>query len=244
MAQKTNRWMIATAVLAGLIIGIAIGIGISQLPFFKKTTDTTANQENTKANAQAAQELPISIELAPVTDKDYVRGAKNPKITIVEYSDPECPFCKMFHETMTETIKNFPNDVKWVYRHLPLDIHPKAQREAVALECAGELGGQEGFWKYLDRLMEVTPANNGLDPKELYTIAAFTKLDKTKFAECLDSTRYNEKIASQTDDAVKNGGNGTPFSVIIGPDKKTYPLKGYVEANELSRGIKGLLEGK
>lgn len=244
MAQKTNRWMIATAVLTGLMIGIAIGIGISQLPFFKKAAGSTGSQENAKENTQAAQELPVNIELAPVTDKDYVRGAKNPKITIVEYSDPECPFCKMFHETLTEIMKTFPNDVKWVYRHLPLDIHPKAQREAVAMECAGELGGQEGFWKYLDRLMEVTPANNGLDPKELYAIASHVKLDKTKFAECLDSTRYNEKITAQTDDAIKNGGNGTPFSVIIGPDQKMYPLKGYVEAKELTRGLKALLEGK
>ena len=243
MVQNTNKWMIATAVLAGLIIGIAIGIGISQLPFFKNAT-TTASNEGSQKNAQVGQELPVTIELLPVTDKDYTGGAKDPKITIVEYSDPECPFCKMFHETLTEIIKTFPNDVKWVYRHLPLDIHPKAQREAVAMECAGELAGQEGFWKFLDRLMDVTPANNGLDPKELYTIAAFAKLDKTKFAECLDSTRYNAKITAQTDDAIKNGGNGTPFSVIFAPNGKMYPLKGYVEAAELTRGVKALLEGK
>ncbi len=244
MAKKINTWMISTLVLAGIIIGTGIGIGVSQLSFMKKAlaVNTGVNAGTTPADTGTQKVDPKDIEISPVGPEDHVRGAKNPKVTFVEYSDTECPFCLKFHPIMQKLVKAFPDDVQWVYRHLPLtDLHPKAMRESVALECAGELGGNDGFWTYLDRLQEITPGNNKLDPKELYTIAAYTKLDAGKFSECLDSGRYDAKINAQIAEAAKNGGNATPFSVVIGPDAKKYLLIGQVEYAPLETAVKKLL---
>jgi len=101
----------------------------------------------------------------------------NAPVKIVEFSDTECPFCKRFHTTMQQVVKDSNGQVAWVYRHFPLDqLHSKARKEAEATECAAELGGNEKFWAYLNRLMEVTPANDGLDLAELPVIAAYVGL--------------------------------------------------------------------
>jgi protein-disulfide isomerase len=110
---------------------------------------------------------PTKIDLDPVTEKDHIAGNPQADLMIVEYSDPECPFCKRFHETMMQAMDEYGKQgkVAWVYRHFPLDsIHSKARHEAEAVECAGELGGNEKFWEYLNKLEEITPANNQLDP--------------------------------------------------------------------------------
>ena len=117
--------------------------------------------------------------------------------------------------------------VAWVYRHFPLDqLHSKARKEAEATECAAELGGNDKFWSYLDRLMEVTPANNGLDPAELPKIASYVGLDAVKFNECLTSGKYAQKIEEHVQNAVATGGQGTPWSIVIGKNGKKYPLSG------------------
>lgn len=107
------------------------------------------------------------IALDPVTEKDHISGNPQAELMLVEYSDPECPFCKRFHETMMQVMKEYGTQgkVAWIYRHFPLDaIHSKARKEAEAIECAGELGGNDKLWAYLNKLEEITPANNQLDP--------------------------------------------------------------------------------
>lgn len=97
---------------------------------------------------------PLDVEVAPVTDRDYTRGAENGAITIIEYSDIDCPFCKRFHTSMKELIAE-RDDITWVYRHLPLaQLHPNAAFKAEASECAGEIGGSEKFWTFLDGIIE------------------------------------------------------------------------------------------
>lgn len=164
--------------------------------------------------------------MAPVVVSDHIRGNPDAPVKIVEYSDTECPFCKRFHETLKQIVDT-NSDVAWVYRHFPLDqLHPKARKEAVATECANEIGGNEAFWKYLDRLFAVTPANNGLDPLELPKIAQYVGLDVTKFNECLQSTKYDQKIESEVQNAMATGGNGTPWSIVVSKNGKKYPLSG------------------
>jgi protein-disulfide isomerase len=107
------------------------------------------------------------LNLDPVTEKDHISGDTKAELVIIEYSDPECPFCKRFHETMTQVMSEYgkAGKVAWVYRHFPLDaIHSKARKEAEAIECAGELGGNEKLWEYVNTLYKITPANNQLDP--------------------------------------------------------------------------------
>jgi protein-disulfide isomerase len=181
------------------------------------------------------------IRLAPVTKDDWIKGNRNAKITIVEYSDTECPFCKRHHPTMQRVIEEYKGDVSWVYRHFPLtSLHRKAQKEAEATECAGELGGNDGFWKYIDRLFEITPSNDGLDEQELPKIAEYVGLNRQKFEKCLESGKYSQKVQAQAQSAVEAGGQGTPYNIIVTDDQKI-PVSGAVPFEQIKAIIDSLL---
>lgn len=205
-------------VIAGGIIGGAIYFGMN------------GRVAGGIVKPQDAQQPTGDLEaIKPVTSEDHIRGDANAPVKIVEYSDTECPFCKKFHSTLQQVMDGYGkgNKVAWVYRHFPLDqLHSKARKEAEATECAAELGGNDKFWAYLDRLMEVTPANNGLDPAELPKIAQYVGLDTAKFNKCLSGGKYAQKIEEHVQNAVATGGNGTPWSIVVAKSGKKYPLSG------------------
>jgi protein-disulfide isomerase len=144
--------------------------------------------------------------------KDHIIGAKNAKVTLVEYSDFECPFCKRHESTLREILKAYPNDVRLVYRHYPLSFHPEAMPAAVGSECAAELGGNDAFWKFHARVMDATVMNADLYKQ----IAKDLKLDEKKFAECTASGKYDAKIAQQTQEGAASGVEGTPGTFVNG----------------------------
>ncbi len=169
----------------------------------------------------------------PVDGEDHILGNPNAPVKLVEFSDFECPFCKRFHLTMKRLMKEYGKEgkVAWVYRHFPLDsLHSKARKEAQAAECANELGGNEAFWAYTDRLFEVTPSNNRLDLAVLPRIAEKIGLDRAKFEACLEGDsrggKYADHIEADLQDAAASGGTGTPYSLVIAPNGKTFPITG------------------
>ena len=94
-------------------------------------------------------------EVAKVTSSDHIRGNKNAEIVIIEYSDIECPFCKVYHQTLKKIYDEYGKDnkVAWVYRHSPIpQLHPYAHVKAIATECVAQLAGKDAFWKNLDVL--------------------------------------------------------------------------------------------
>lgn len=219
--QKNTLAMPIAVVIAGALIAGAVIYSGGKAP-----TAGTANQPQQQQVVQQTGDLE---QIIPVTSKDHIRGNPDAQVKIVEYSDTECPFCKRFHTTMKEVIDTYGKDgkVAWVYRHFPLDqLHSKARKEAVALECANDQGGNDKFWEYADRLYEVTPANNGLDLAELPKIAEYVGLDKTKFSACLASTKYDKHIQGEVENAQATGGNGTPWSIVVAKNGKKYPLSG------------------
>lgn len=97
---------------------------------------------------------------------DHIRGNPQADIVVVEYSDTECPFCKQFHTTMRDIMDEYGDsgEVAWIYRHFPIpQLHPKAPKEAEALECAAEQGGNDMFWAFADMVYDRTASNNALD---------------------------------------------------------------------------------
>lgn len=245
MNAKVNPWMVSTLVLVGIIIGFGSG------QIFGKqgqAAEKPAAKEVEAKKQEAAQPFPSArdeIQIAPVTDQDHIRGAKDAKVTLVEFSDTECPFCKRFHPTMKQLVEKYPDDVRWVYRHFPLDsLHSKARKEAEATECAAELGGEDAFWAYLDRLFEVTPSNDRLDLAELPNIATAVGLDRGKFEECLKSGRQAGRIAAQLADATNAGGDGTPYTVLISPNGEKLPLSGALPFEKVSGVIDQVLQTK
>jgi len=115
-------------------------------------TDALQNNETFSNNKSKTAEA-----MRPLDENDHVRGNPDAPITIVEYSDLQCPFCKSHHPTLIKISEEFSGQVKWVYRHFPLtSIHAEAFPAAVASECAAELGGEEAFWGFIDQVFERT----------------------------------------------------------------------------------------
>lgn len=195
-------------IIAGLFVAGAIVF--SNSPKGNPTNTNAVGGEPTAVN------VPQQIIIAPITGEDHFYGNPNAAVVMVEFSDTECPFCKMFHPTAKKIVDESKGQVAWVYRHFPLDnIHPRARKEAEATECAAELGGNDKFWEYIDSIFAVTPSNNGLDPAELPKLAVQSGIDKTKFESCLDSGKYKAKVESQLQDGLKVGVSGTPTTVFM-----------------------------
>lgn len=159
-----------------------------------------------------------------VTKDDHILGNPDAPVILVEFSDLECPFCKTFHQTMKQVMEEYGGDgkVAWVYKHFPIDsIHPKARKEAAAAECAAKLGGAVKFWEYTDKVFEITPSNNGLDPALLPKIAEEIGLKKDDFNSCLATSAesgIDKQIQDNLDEGVALGVRGTPFTVIVTKD--------------------------
>lgn len=237
--NRINALSVPVAIIfAGTIIGVSVIVST-------KIKSTTQPQN---IGQQVAGQPTGNLEAVnKVTSKDHIRGNPNAKITIVEYSDTECPFCKQFHQTMKQIIAEYGDSgkVAWVYRNFPLDqLHPKARKESEALECANEVGGNDKFWEYTDRLYEVTPSNNRLEESELPKIAQYVGLDVQKFNSCLSSGKYAQHVEDDVKNATETGGNGTPWSILVTKDGKKYPLSGAQPYNSVKQTIEGILNQK
>ena len=241
---KSNILNIPTAIIiAGAIIAGSIIY-----------TMKPAGSENQQAGAIGSKQS----EVKPVTEKDHILGNPNAKIKIIEYSDPACPYCKVFHNTMRRIINEYgkSGDVAWVYRHFPIDkpgtrpdggiLHPNAGHEAEAMECAGAIGGNDKFWAYTNRLYEITPSvtgdsPDGLDQKELPKIAEYAQIDVAEFKTCLDSGRYKDKVEAQYLDGLNIGIEGTPSSIMITPSGKKIPIAGAQPYESVKSAIDAIL---
>lgn len=202
-------------------------------------TGNAAAQAGPQAAADAAELM------RPVTPRDHLRGRADAQVKIVEFGDAECPLCKRFHPTLKQIVADYPGRVAWVFRHYPVDeIHPRARKEAEATECANELGGNDKFWAYLDRLYEITPSNDKLDPAELPRIAQHVGLDRAKFVQCLQGGKYARRVAEDVADALAAGATGTPYTVVIAPNGRLFPILGAQPYASVKRVIDIALQQK
>ena len=217
-------------VLAGALIAGALYFAM------KKSAPAAGAEPDPTAGA-------VAQNIRGVESDDHIRGNPNAPIVIVEYSDTECPFCKQFHSTLKQIIDTYgaSGKVAWIYRHFPLEqLHPKAPREAQALECAAKLGGNEAFWKYTDRIYEITPSNNGLDDTQLPLIAEYAGINKAAFVKCLDSGTMKERVDTDLKEAAAAGGRGTPHSIVLYGGEQL-PIEGAQPVEVVKRMIDTLL---
>ena len=249
--EKSNTFFtVPVSVLLGsFIIAVAILMhgGIIKVKGLN-TTQTTKTAPAAQAPAAAnAPQFPPSAPAAgpvdPLKDGDHVRGDRNARILLFEYSDLECPFCKRFHPTAQQIVNEYKGQVAWVYRHFPLDqIHSKADKEAEAVECAKDQGGEDAFWKLTDKIFEVTPSNNGLDSTELPKIATQIGLNETKFKSCLDSGKYAAHVEEDYQGGIKAGITGTPGNILLDTKtNKTKLIPGAVPFDQFKVAIDDLL---
>ena len=160
--------------------------------------------------AQPQEEQPTRARISDLSGV-HMLGNKDAPITIVEYTDYQCPFCQRFHMSAYPEIKKNYIDtgkVRFYSKDLPLDFHPNAMRAALAARCAGE---QNKFWELRD-VMGQNP--DKLDMDHIAGFAEAMKLDAKTLRACVDSNKYKESVQSDVLEAMKVGANGTPTFVV------------------------------
>ena len=176
------------------------------------------------SNAQGAvvgqQEAPArsDIDIDELVDDDPSIGDPNAPVTIVEFSDFQCPFCRSFYSSTYQQLKENYVDtgkVRIVYRDFPLEFHSAARISALASECADE---QDRFWDYHDKLFEEQAKQGngtisyGID--ELKRWASELGIDSGRFNECLDTQRYADEVDADFAAGQSVGVSGTPSFYI------------------------------
>jgi protein-disulfide isomerase len=162
------------------------------------------------AQAPPKEEGPVKAKISDLSGVSML-GDKNAPITIVEYTDYQCPFCQRFHMSAYPEIKKQYIDtgkVRFFSKDLPLDFHPNALRAAQAARCAGEQGK---FWEIRDT-MGANP--DKLDMGHIMGFAADLKIDTQKFQDCVNSDKYKEKVQADVAEAMRVGANGTPAFIV------------------------------
>jgi Na+/H+ antiporter NhaA len=144
-------------------------------------------------------------------EHDHVRGAADAAVTLVEYGDYQCPYCGQAELVIRELLDSFGDELRYVWRHLPLeDVHPSAQRAAEAAEAAAAQGR---FWAMHDTLLT---HQEELTPRDLRRHAASVGVDVDRFAEDLRTREHAERVADDVHSADASGVTGTPTFFING----------------------------
>lgn len=245
LGGMSQTQMFVFGIISGILVLCTIGffilLGIMMNGgSFGSGTPSAAGPNIVAPNPNPAPGANPQISVRPVDSKtDHIRGNKDAKVSIVTYTDFECPFCKRFHPTMEQIIAQYGDDVRWVYRQLPLDsLHAQARSEALATECAAEQGK---FWELADLIFEKTPSNDGLDLTQMSNYAKEIGLNVNKFNECWNSQKYASAVQEDEADAQNAGAQGTPYSVVIGPNGELVPVNGAQPYAQVEAAIKQFL---
>jgi len=200
-----------------------------------------AQQKRTEAeqafysNLEAKHQVRSTLE-PPRTEVAATGPAKGPEsapVTIVEFSDFECPFCSRVNPTLAQVRETYGDKVRIVFRQFPLAMHPNAQKAAEASLCAHDQGK---FWEMHDAMF-ADQRNLGIPA--LKTKAETLSLDGEEFAQCLDSGEYADEVQADMQAGIAAGVNGTPAMFING-----IPLSGAVPFENLAEVIDAELERK
>ena len=172
--------------------------------------------------AAVAEALPTANVPAP-SAQDHRFGSTTAPVVLVEYSDFECPFCSRVYPTLKRLVEESNGQVAWVHRNFPLDsIHAQARPAALAAECIAEQLGSKGFFDFADMVfMDQSQLSQAWYPQAAKALGA----DAVQFNACLASEKYAARLDAEAADAMKSGGQGTPFTVVYSKGKQV-PISG------------------
>lgn len=208
-SQKGYGLPVAIVIAGLLVAGSVFWAGKGNSAASNKVSSTAEERQNT--------------EFRMPNESDHVRGNSNAPITIVEFSDLECPFCARIHPTLSRIIGE-NEDVKWVFRHFPLStIHSRALSAAVASECIARLGDNDNFWAFTDAAFE---NQRRLGESWYKEMAASFGIDSQAFGSCLKDQSVVSEIQTDLDEATSAGGRGTPYVVVVTSSGRLIPFSG------------------
>jgi len=200
---------------------------ISQfLESLKWTQNNKANDEKvnepTPTPTQWTDQAMID-KLNNIKKDAYIAGDANAQITILEYSDLVCPFCKRQSQqgTIEKVMQKYPGKVNRIFRQFPLvNLHPTAPKAAEGAECAGELWGSEKYYEFLTRAFALTDTTD----ETIKQVAKDMWLKTANFNTCLDSWKFKAKVDSQIKEWAGFGISWTPGNVIVNSANWQYVL--------------------
>ena len=235
MPQQNNSWFTVSIGLMCFIVGFAVATGLNM------GTDAGSNKAEV-VNAPAAAPTPPpppAGDVPPVdAEVDHILGATDAPITIIEYSDLECPFCGRHHPTMEKLVEEYDGKVNWVYRHFPLSFHPNAQKAGEASECAGELGGEDAFWTFVSALLD----GRSLSMDTYKSLASDLGIDADALEGCVNDGTYAQKVKDDFAGGSKAGVRGTPGNVIVNNEtEETQLLSGALPYDRFAQIIDEIL---
>ncbi len=185
----------------------------------KSNVAGVAQGANNAQPAAAAPQPPQVTKGVASVDDDPILGDKNAPVTIIEFSDYECPFCKRhFDSAHQELVKKYidTGKAKLVFRDFPLSFHdPMATKEAIAATCARDQDGDKKYYEFHDEIFKRTTSNgNGLDDAKIQAIASDLKLNISTFTSCLSNTAKADEVKNDIADGSAAGASGTPTFLI------------------------------
>lgn len=234
--QQTSK----TNFLLGFFVGMAI---LSTVAFFTllivvfnkpATVELAAN--NAVAAAPTAQPTDDPTNYAPVPgpkENEPFKGGKDAKVTIIEYTDFECPYCLRHHDTINQITNTYGNKVKYILRHYPLGFHANAQKAAESFECAAEQGKA---FQMVDAIFQAN-ADKVMGVDKWKEIAKTLGMSTKKFNDCLDTGKYAQKVATDAAEGGASGVSGTPATFVNGQ-----LVSGALPFDSFKQTIDGLLK--
>lgn len=236
--SKTAFWLgVGTAILGVGTLGFILlatcmfrgSCSISDLSLGANNGKAIAVNDAPTADNAAA---PAPTGTVPtVSNDDHIKGNKNAPVTLIEYSDFQCPYCGSFEPTLDTVMAKYKDQVRLVYRHFPLSFHPNAEPAALAAECASEQGK---FWEFHGAMFK---NQDSLGSDYYKKLAADNKLNLAKFNDCVSTKKYLKKVQDQAAAGGAAGINGTPGTFVIGKDGSATPITGAVPEATLSAAI-------
>lgn len=203
-----------------LVAFLVIGYLFAKVEMLQKGTTAAAPQQAAAPNAQAPQQPaapdPEQIKKDLKMGHLPIKGSQSAKVTMVEFSDFECPFCGRFYkETLPQIIKDYVDTgkMKIYYRHYPLTFHPKAAPLANASECANDQGA---FWQMHDKIFDNNATVSNMTDDQIKQWGADLGLNTSQFNGCYDNKAHQDKIDEDQKDGVAVGVSGTPTFYING----------------------------
>jgi protein-disulfide isomerase len=180
------------------------------------------------------------IAIAPLSAADHILGDPNAPITMIEFSDIDCPFCREFDLTMRQLMDLYgkTGQVSWVYRNFPLDeLHPNARAKAEAAECVASLAGNDAYWKFLGTLFDREDETMA----DLPGIAASVGVDAAAYQNCVTAGTFKQKVQKEEDAAFAAGARGTPYTIVVTNDGTKIPISGALPLSDLKQLVQTLI---
>ncbi|MFN8627143.1 MAG: DsbA family protein [Candidatus Binatia bacterium] len=197
------------------------GAKTGTLSFGGRSTPFTVSDDGHYAFFGELEDLtvdPFAAVMKKISLKDVAsKGPANAKVTIVEYSDFQCPYCSRGYQVMeSQVLKEYGDKVRFIYKNFPLPMHPWAEPAAIATICVRQQK-PEAFWKlydyYFQNQRDITPQN--LKDKSLEVLKD-SGVDAAKFSDCLDNKKTADLVKAEQTEGGSVGVNGTPAFIING----------------------------